>query len=614
MTKEEFSKVIQSIPHQPGCYKYYSEQNELLYVGKAKDLRKRVSSYFNKTVDNYKTRRLVTLIHTIDFTVTDTEHDAFLLENSLIKHYQPRFNIELKDDKTYPYIVIKNEDFPRVFLTRRVIRDGSEYLGPFTGLGRVKELLELVKHNITLRTCNLKLTPANIAKGKFKVCLEYHLGNCKGPCEGLQSPEDYAENLQQVRHVLKGNIGDVIRYLKSEMTARAADMQFEKAQIIKQKIESLQNYQSKSTIVNPRLENVDVACILSDDHNFYVNYMMVSKGSIIQVKTVQIEKKLGEEEELEVDILSLALDTLRDTFQSNANEVIVPLQVDVADSNIKVTIPRAGDKKQLLDLSIKNAEIFLQEMRKKATLVMGDTIKDNAMQTLEELQDALQLSSLPVHIECFDNSNFQGAYPVAAMVCFKNGMAANKEYRHYHIKTVKGINDLASMSEVVYRRYKRLMDEKQPLPQLVIIDGGKGQLGAALESIEKLGLTGSMTLVGLAKREESIFFPGDSEPIQLPFDSAPHLLIRRIRDEVHRFGITFHRQIRSKGTFKNELEGIPGIGEKTATDLLQAFRSVKNIKTLTERELTRVIGASKARVVWDYFNPTEEETTETPAE
>ena len=323
---------------------------------------------------------------------------------------------------------------------------------------------------------------------------------------------------------------------------------------------------------------------------------------------MQIEKKLGEEEELEVDILSLALDTLRDTFQSNANEVIVPLQVDVADSNIKVTIPRAGDKKQLLDLSIKNAEIFLQEMRKKATLVMGDTIKDNAMQVLEELQDALQLSSLPVHIECFDNSNFQGAYPVAAMVCFRNGMAANKEYRHYHIKTVKGINDFASMSEVVYRRYKRLMDEKQPLPQLVIIDGGKGQLGAALESIEKLGLTGSMTLVGLAKREESIFFPGDSEPIQLPFDSAPHLLIRRIRDEVHRFGITFHRQIRSKGTFKNELEGIPGIGEKTATDLLQAFRSVKNIKTLTERELTRVIGASKARVVWDYFNPKKENT------
>jgi excinuclease ABC subunit C len=605
MNREAFSKVIQTIPHQPGCYKYYSEQNELLYVGKAKDLRKRVSSYFNKTVDNYKTRRLVTLIHSIDFTVTDTEHDAFLLENSLIKHYQPRFNIELKDDKTYPYIVIKNEDFPRVFLTRRVIRDGSEYLGPFTGLGRVKELLDLVKHNITLRTCNLKLTPANIAKGKFKVCLEYHLGNCKGPCEGLQSAADYSENLQQVRHVLKGNIGDVVKYLRSEMAARAGEMQFEKAQIIKQKIDSLQNYQSKSTIVNPRLENVDVACILSDDHNFYVNYMMVSKGSIIQVKTVQIEKKLGDEEEQESDILSLALDTLRETFQSNANEVIVPMEIDVADRNIKVTIPRAGDKKQLLDLSIKNAEIFLQEMKKKETLLLGGAAQENAMQVLEELQDALQLPSLPVHIECFDNSNFQGAYPVAAMVCFKNGLPANKEYRHYHIKTVQGINDFASMSEVVYRRYKRLMEEQKPLPQLVIIDGGKGQLGAALDSIEKLGLTGSMTLVGLAKREESVFFPGDNEPLQLSYDNPAHLLLRRVRDEVHRFGITFHRQIRSKGTFKNGLEDIPGIGEKTATELLQAFRSIKNIKTLTERELTKVVGASKARIVWDYFNPSE---------
>jgi excinuclease ABC subunit C len=599
MTKEEFSRILQTIPHQPGCYKYYDVQNELLYVGKAKDLRKRVSSYFNKTVDNYKTHRLVSLIHVIDFTVTDTEHDAFLLENSLIKHYQPRFNIELKDDKTYPYIVIKKEHFPRVFLTRRVIRDGSEYLGPFTGLGKVKELLELIKHNIPLRTCNLKLTPANIAKGKFKVCLEYHLGNCKGPCEGLQSEEEYAGNLQQVRHVLKGNIGDVVRYLKSEMQHQAAEMQFERAQVVKQKIDALQTYQSKSTIVNPRLENVDVACILGDEHHFYVNYMMVSKGSIVHSKTVQIQKKVDEQE---TDVLSLALDNLRETFQSNANEVVVPLPVDVADTNIKVTIPKAGDKKQLLDLSIKNAEVFMEEMRKRESLLLGEQVRESNMQVLEQLQDSLQLAELPVHIECFDNSNFQGAYPVAAMVCFKNGEPSKKDYRHYHIKTVAGINDFASMGEVVYRRYKRLMEEKQPLPQLVIIDGGKGQLSSALESIEKLGLTGRMTLVGLAKREESIFFAGDTEPLQLPYDSAPHLLIRRIRDEVHRFGITFHRQVRSKGTFKNELEEIPGIGEKTATELLQAFRSVKNIKTLTERELTKVIGASKARIVWGYFN------------
>jgi excinuclease ABC subunit C len=599
MTKEEFSEIIKSIPHQPGCYKYFDKTHELLYVGKAKDLRKRVSSYFNKNIDNFKTRKLVSFICAIEFTVTESEHDAFLLENSLIKHYQPRFNISLKDDKTYPFIVIKKEPFPRVFFTRRVIRDGSEYIGPFTGLMRVRELLELVKQNIPLRTCNLNLTEQNIKKGKFKVCLEYHLGNCKGPCEGLQDETDYKEKLQLVRHVLKGNIGDVIKNLKAEMNGHAVALEFEKAQIIKKKIESLQQYQSRSIVVNPRLENVDVACILGDDNHFYVNYMMVTNGSVIHSNTLQIDKKLEEDE---CDVLSLALDNLMDKYNSLAKEVIVPCPVDVTDRNIKVTIPKAGDKKQLLDMAIKNAQIFMQEMRKKATLLLGEKVKESNMLILEELQEALQLSEIPVHIECFDNSNFQGSYPVAAMVCFRNGLPSNKEYRHFHIKTVEGINDFASMSEVVYRRYKRMMDEKDPLPQLVIIDGGKGQLSAALESIEKLGLTGRMALVGLAKKEESIFFPGDSEPLQLSYDSPAHLLVRRIRDEVHRFGITFHRQIRSKGTFKNELEEIPGIGEKTATELLQAFRSVKNIKTLTERELTKVIGASKARVVWAYFN------------
>ncbi len=599
MTKEEFSKIAQSIPHQPGCYKYFSSAQELLYVGKAKDLRKRVSSYFNKNLDNNKTRKLVALIYAIDFTVTGSEHDAFLLENSLIKHYQPRFNVVLKDDKSYPFIVIKKEPFPRVFFTRKLIRDGSEYIGPFTGLGRVRELLELIKQNITLRTCNLNLTDHNIKRGKFKVCLEYHLGNCKGPCEGLQTADEYKEDLQQVRHVLKGNISDVVRHLKAEMNNYAEGLQFEKAQVIKKKIESLQSYQSRSIVVNPRLENADVACLLEDEHHYYINYMMVSNGSIVHSNTLQIAKKLEEEEQ---DVLSLALDSLMEKYQSIAKEVIVPVPVDVADTSIKVTIPKAGDKKRLLDMSIKNAEIFMQDMRKKETLLLGETARENNLNVLEELQEALQLSEIPVHIECFDNSNFQGSYPVAAMVCFRNGLPANKEYRHFHIKTVEGINDFASMSEVVYRRYKRLMDEAKPLPQLVIIDGGKGQLSAALESIEKLGLTGRMALVGLAKREESIFFPGDSEPLQLSYDSPAHLLIRRIRDEVHRFGITFHRQVRSKGTIKNELETIPGIGEKTATELLQAFRSIKNIKTLTERELTKVIGASKASVVWGYFN------------
>lgn len=604
MNRDEFSKIIQSIPHQPGCYKYYDSEKELLYVGKAKDLRKRVSSYFNKSIDNFKTRKLVSLIHAIDFTVTNSEHDAFLLENSLIKHYQPKFNIVLKDDKTYPFIVIKNEPFPRVFFTRKVIRDGSEYIGPFTGVARVKELLELIRQNIPIRTCSLNLSEANIKKGKYKVCLEYHLGNCKGPCEGLQDEANYRENLQSVRHVLKGNIGAVIRDLKTEMTGYATNLQFEKAQILKKKIESLANYQSRSIIVNPKLENVDVACLLADDNHYYVNYMMVTNGSIIHSNTIQIVKKLEEED---TDVLSLALDNLREKHQSIATEVIVPIPVIVTDESIKVTVPKAGDKKQLLDLSIKNADIFMHEMRKKETLLLGTTAKEQNMLLLEELQEALSMNKMPVHIECFDNSNFQGSYPVAAMVCFRDALPSKKEYRHFHIKTVEGINDFASMSEVVYRRYKRLIEEKAQLPQLVIIDGGKGQLGAALESIEKLGITGRMTIIGLAKREESVFFPGDSEPIQLPYDAPAHLLIRRIRDEVHRFGITFHRQVRSKGTFKNELEEIQGIGEKTATELLQEFRSVKNISTLTERELTKVIGATKARIVWTHFHPEDSE-------
>lgn len=603
MTKEEFSNIAPSIPHQPGCYKYYDEQGQLLYVGKAKDLRKRVSSYFNKTVDNYKTRRLVNLIRQIEYTVTNTEHDAFLLENSLIKHYQPRFNIDLKDDKTYPYIVIKKEHFPRVFLTRRLIRDGSEYLGPFTGVGKVRELLDLIKQNIPLRTCNLNLAPSQIAKGRYKVCLEYHLGNCKGPCEGLQTETDYQENLQHIRHILKGNTGAVVRALKEEMNVLAADMRFEQAEVLRQKIVAIEAYQSKSAVVNPHMGNLDVATILSDDGHAYVNYMMVSNGSIIYAKTVQIEKKLDEEDR---DVLSLALAQLRDTYSSNSKEVIVPFEIDVVEEDLRVTVPKMGDKKKLLDMSEKNAQFFRQDVRKKESLVLRPRSEEENIDVLREMQTALHLSELPDHIECFDNSNFQGAYPVAAMVCFKNGLPSKGDYRHFHIKTVEGINDFASMAEIVHRRYKRLLDEQEPLPKLVIIDGGKGQLGAAMESIRDLGLSGKMTVVGLAKREESIFFPGDKDPLQLPYDSKAHLLIRRIRDEVHRFGITFHRETRSKGTFKNELESIPGIGEQTATELLTEFRSVNNIRQLTERELTRVVGARKARLVYQYFHSQEE--------
>jgi excinuclease ABC subunit C len=605
MTKEQFSSISESIPHLPGCYKYYDIKGMLLYVGKAKDLRKRVSSYFNKTHDNYKTYKLVSLIESIDFTVTESEHDAFLLENSLIKHYQPIYNIALKDDKTYPYIVIKKEPFPRVFFTRNIIKDGSEYLGPFTGLGRAKELFELLKQSIPLRTCNLALSHNNIARKKFKVCLEYHLGNCKGPCEGFQPETEYLENLQQVRKVLNGNLTDVLKTLKTEMNTYAENLQFEKAMVVKNKINYLQGYQSKSTIVNPRLPNMDIGCIIADDSHFFVTYMMVSNGAVIHTKTMVIEKKL--EEEQDADVLALALNQVRETFRSNALEVVVPIEILVAEADVKVTIPKAGDKKKLLDLAVKNAEIFKADFTRKDKLLLKAATAEATLGVLEELQNVLHLTELPVHIECFDNSNFQGSYPVAAMVCFKNGVPDKKNYRHFHIKTVEGINDFASMSEIVYRRYKRLTEENKALPQLVVIDGGKGQLSAALESIEKLGLTGRLSIVGLAKREESVFFPGDSEPIQLPFDNPAHLLLRRIRDEVHRFGITFHRETRSKGVIKNDLEDIPGIGEKTATELLKRFRSVKNIANITERELTGVIGASKARIVWRHFHGPEGE-------
>lgn len=602
MTKEEFGVIAVTIPHQPGVYKYYDTDHELLYIGKAKDLRKRVSSYFYRSVDNRKTLKLVGLIHQIEYTITPTEHDAFLLERSLIKHYQPRYNIELKDDKSFPYIVIKNEHFPRVFFTRQVLRDGSEYIGPFTSVFAARELLDLIKENIPLRNCTLPLSPKNIAKGKFKVCLEYHLGNCNGPCEGYQTEANYNDKLQYIRHILRGNIATVLKSLKEEMLQLAADTHFEKAEIIKHKIVALQQYQQKATVVNPKLNNIDVVSLIKDSKHAFVNFMMLQNGTIIYANTIQIEQKI--EEETDEDILALAYAHLRERFNSIATEVIAPMHINLPNQQLKLTVPKLGDKKNLLEMSLKNAVIFRDELKRKMSLMLEEATDQQALQTLKALQDALQLPYLPTHIECFDNSNFQGAYPVAAMVCFRNGVASNKEYRHFKIRTVEGIDDFASMAEIVLRRYKRLVEEQKSLPQLVIIDGGKGQLGAALKSIAALGLQGRMTLVGLAKREESIFFPGDKTPLQLPYDSAPHLLLRRIRDEVHRFGITFHRQLRSKGTIKNELEEIPGIGSQTATELLTAFKSVKKIKTLTERELTRIIGASRANLVYRYFHET----------
>jgi excinuclease ABC subunit C len=599
MTAAEFQQISHTIPLQAGIYKYYNESSEILYVGKAKSLRKRVSSYFVKNHDNYKTRKLVECIHHIEFTIVDSEQDAFLLENSLIKQFQPKFNINLKDDKTYPYMVIKHEPFPRVFLTRNIIKDGSEYLGPFTSVGRVRELLEMIRYNIPLRTCNLNLSQQNISKGKYKVCLEYHLGNCKGPCEGLETEEEYRAGLQQVKNILKGNLTPVLQEFRAQMQEHAINMEFEKAEILRKKIESLNAYQSKSAIVNSRIGNVDVFSIISEGNHAYVNYLRVLNGTIADTKTVTLEKKLEEENE---EVLIYAVGYLRDAFHSVASEIIVPFEMEYPEEHITVTIPKGGDKKKLLELSEKNVNYFKEELYRRKILHLEGKTDMEKKKVLYQLQADLELQQLPVHIECFDNSNFQGSYPVSACVVFKDGIASKKDYRHFNIKTVEGINDFASMKEVVFRRYRRLLEENQPLPQLVIIDGGKGQLGSAMESIRELDLVGSMTVVGLAKNEEEIFFPGDKDSIKLPYDSESLKLIRRVRDEVHRFGITFHRQKRSKGTFKNELENIKGIGENTATQLLKTFRSVNKIKLLSEEDLVKEIGNAKAKLVYDYFH------------
>ncbi len=604
MTATEFQQIAPTIPLQPGIYKYFDTGGTLLYVGKAKSLRKRVSSYFSKTFTSYKTHELVQRIHRIEFTIVNSEQDAFLLENSLIKQYQPRFNINLKDDKSYPYIVIKKEPYPRIFLTRRKLNDGSEYLGPFTSAGKVRELISFIRQYIPLRTCKLNLTAQNIQRGKFKVCLEYHLGNCKGPCEGLQNEADYAEGLSQVRQMLKGNLSPVIQRFKEQMTQLAQDLQFEKAEMVRKKIEHLENYQSRSVIVSRHLSNLDVFSILKEHDTAYVNYLMVENGTIVQTHTVELETKLEETEE---DVLSFAVASLRTDFNSSASEIVVPFAIEYPQPEITITIPKGGDKKKLLDLSVKNVDYFREELRKRKMLQLEGKTDTEKLQVLHEMQQALHLPTLPLHIECFDNSNFQGSYPVSAMVCFKNGVPSKQDYRRFNVKTVEGINDFATMKEVVYRRYKRLSDEEKPLPQLVIIDGGKGQLGAAMESIRELGLVGRMTLMGLAKNEEELFFPGDSESIKLPWDSESLKLIRRVRDEVHRFGITFHRQKRSKGTFVNELENINGIGKQTATQLLKEFKSVKNIQSKTLEELAAVAGKAKAELVWKHFHKQETE-------
>ena len=598
MLQKEFQQIIHTIPTQPGIYKYYDSRDELLYVGKAKNLRKRVSSYFTKTFVNYKTHELVQRIKRVEFTIVNTEQDAFLLENSLIKQYQPKFNIDLKDDKSYPYIVFKNEPFPRIFLTRRKINDGSQYIGPFTSVGKVRELMDFVKATIQLRTCKLNLTDNNIQKGKFKVCLEYHLGNCKGPCENKQSSEDYTQSLNQVKNILKGNLGPVIQHFRNDMKQQAINLDFEKAEITRKKLEHLERYEARSVIVSRHLTNADVFSLLRDGDLYYVNYLNVQNGTIVQTHTSKLETHLDESDE---EILSFAIAQIRSTFNSISSEIVVPFPIEYPEDGIVITVPKAGDKKKLLDLSEKNVNYFRDELKKKKILQLEGKDDMERKKVLYQLQKDLQLPEVPVHIECFDNSNFQGSYPVSAMVCFKNGLPSKNDYRRFNVKTVQGINDFATMKEVVNRRYKRVKEENDQFPQLVIIDGGKGQLSAALEAIDELQLKGTMTLVGLAKNEEEIFFAGDQESVRLPFNSESLNLIRRIRDEVHRFGITFHRQKRSAGTFKNELETIKGIGKNTADQLLKEFRSIKKIKELSEEELIKAVGIAKAKLITEHF-------------
>jgi excinuclease ABC subunit C len=602
MSPEEFKNISAGIPQSAGIYKYYDIENNLVYVGKAKNLKKRVASYFTKTLTSYKTHELVNRIVRIEFTTVNSEQDAFLLENALIKQFQPRFNINLKDDKSYPFIVIKKEPFPRVFLTRKKIEDGSEYLGPFTSVGRVRELLDFIKQTIQLRTCSLNLTENNIAKGKFKVCLEYHLGNCKGPCEGLQSMQDYQEGLVQLKNLLRGKMGPVIQYYKNEMKTLAANMEFEKAEQLRKKVEFIERYQGRSVIVSTRLDDVDVFFIIKQNDIAFVNYLQVQNGTMVQTKTITVESHLDETVE---EILAFTIAQLRTSFNSEAREIIVPFAIEYSEPEVIITVPKGGDKKKLVDLSEKNVHYYIEDLKQKERLNLEAKYVDKRSLLLQ-LQEDLKLPATPAQIECFDNSNFQGSYPVSAMVCFRNGEPSKADYRHFNIKTVQGINDFASMKETVQRRYRRLLMEGEALPQLVIIDGGKGQLSAAMEAIELLGITGRISVIGLAKNEEEIFFPGDQQSLKLSYNSDSLKLIRRIRDEVHRFGISFHRNKRSKGTFKNELEDIKGIGKSTADILLKTFRSVNNVKEKSLEELAALVGNAKAAIVYRYFHETKE--------
>lgn len=596
-TKTDYLKsLVAVLPNQPGIYQFFDDAGTIIYIGKAKDLKKRVSSYFAREHDHRKTALLVRNIADIRHMVVQTEQDALLLENNLIKKYQPRYNIQLKDDKSFPWICIKNEPFPRVFKTRELVKDGSKYFGPYTSIYTVRTLLELFKAEYKLRTCNYNLTPDNINNRKFKACLEYHIGNCTAPCEGLISEEKYNEGIADISNILKGNVSGVIKHLKDKMAEVSEAMDFEEAARIKLKYDSLQRFQSRSTIVSPTITDVDVFSIDEDEKFAYINYLKVIKGAIIQTFTLEIKKVLNESTE---ELLLSGIVEIRQKIFSNAKEILVPTKLDYSLENVVFRIPQKGDKKQLLELSQRNAKYFRMEKEKQIVL-KNPKIKEDLL--LSTVKKDLQLAENPVHIECFDNSNLQGTEPVAACVVFKNGKPAPKEYRHFNIKTVEGPNDFASMEEVVFRRYSRLLEEKKSLPQLIVIDGGKGQLSSAVSALEKLGLRGKIAIIGIAKKLEEIYFPGDSVPIYISKSSQSLRVIQHLRDEAHRFGITFHRDKRSKTFITSELTTIKGVGEQTTQKLLKDFKSVKSIKAQSMEALSKSIGQAKASIVFAYFN------------
>ena len=600
MSSFDYKKALKDIPHRPGVYQYFDADDKLIYIGKAKDLRNRVSSYFVQDKQlNGKTRVLVSKIRRIQFTIVDTEIDAWLLENSLIKKHQPRYNIMLKDDKTYPWIVIKKEPFPRVFSTRRMIKDGSTYLGPYASVGMMHTILDLIKETYTLRTCNLALTPENINANKFKVCLEYQIGNCKGPCQNYQSKEDYEHNIAEIKDILNGKIGNVIREVKQVVKTAAEELNFELAHDYQKKLSILEKYQSKSTVVSSAITNIDVVSIASDERYAFVNYLKVMNGAIIQTQTIEIKKRLDESDE---ELLSIAIAEFRSRFKSTSKEIVVPFEIPLEDTNLKLTVPKLGEKKALLELSQKNVLFFKKEKLNQYEKLNPDLKTDRV---LTQMKNDLRLTQLPYHIECFDNSNFQGKYPVSAIVVFKDAKPSKKDYRHFNVKTVEGPNDFATMQEAVYRRYKRMLDENQTLPQLIIIDGGKGQLSSALSSLKKLGIDKKVTVIGIAKRLEELYYPNDSLPLYLDKKSETLKIIQHLRDEAHRFGITFHRKKRDQGTLKTELEEIDGIGKSTADKLLTHFKSVKKIKEANTEELAKLLNKKQVVTLLNYFNDTE---------